>query len=74
MTSRFLSRLPLHLIIIFITLIWLIPTFGLLVSSFRPAGEIATTGWWTAFANPEQFTTDLYQEALTRQNMGRPAL
>jgi alpha-glucoside transport system permease protein len=67
--SRFLSRLPLHLIIIFITLIWLIPTFGLLVSSFRPAGEIATTGWWTAFARPEQFSLDLYREALTRQNM-----
>jgi alpha-glucoside transport system permease protein len=67
--SRFLSRLPLHLIIIFITLIWLIPTFGLLVSSFRPAGEIATTGWWTAFARPDQFSLDLYREALTRQNM-----
>jgi alpha-glucoside transport system permease protein len=67
--SRFLSRLPLHLIIIFITLIWLIPTFGLLVSSFRPAGEIATTGWWTAFGRPEQFSLDLYREALTRQNM-----
>jgi alpha-glucoside transport system permease protein len=67
--SRFLSRLPLHLIIIFITLIWLVPTFGLLVSSFRPAGEIATTGWWTAFARPEQFSLDLYREALTRQNM-----
>jgi alpha-glucoside transport system permease protein len=69
--SRFLTRLPLHLIIIFLALIWLIPTVGLLVSSFRPAGEIATTGWWTAFANPDQFTTELYQEALSRQNMGR---
>ena len=70
-TSRFLPRLPLHLIIILIALIWLVPTVGLLVSSFRPAGEIATTGWWTAFANPEQFTTELYQEALSRNNMGR---
>jgi alpha-glucoside transport system permease protein len=70
-TSNFFTRLPLHLIIILITIIWLVPTVGLLVSSFRPAGEIATTGWWTAFANPEQFTTELYQEALSRQNMGR---
>jgi alpha-glucoside transport system permease protein len=69
-SSRFLSRLPLHLIIFLITLIWIVPTLGLLVSSFRPAAAIATTGWWTAFANPEQFTTGLYEEALTRQNMG----
>jgi alpha-glucoside transport system permease protein len=68
--SRFLARLPLHLIIIIITIIWLIPTVGLLVSSFRPAGAIATTGWWTAFADPEQFTLGLYQEALSRQGMG----
>jgi alpha-glucoside transport system permease protein len=68
--SRFLARLPLHLIIIIITIIWLIPTVGLLVSSFRPAGAIATTGWWTAFSDPEQFTLGLYQEALSRQGMG----
>lgn len=34
--------------IVFILIIWLIPTIGLLVTSFRPVALINTTGWWTA--------------------------
>ncbi len=30
-----------------ICLLWTIPTLGLLVSSFRPREDIATTGWWS---------------------------
>ncbi len=69
--SRFIRRIPLHVIVIGLALIWLIPVIGLLVSSFRPARAIADTGWWTAFANPGQFTTSLYAEALSRSGMLR---
>ena len=31
------GRLPIHLVIVFLMLVWLIPTVGLLVNSFRPA-------------------------------------
>ena len=31
----------------FICLIWIIPTLGLLISSFRPPSDILQTGWWT---------------------------
>ena len=30
---------------VIIAFLWIMPTFGLLVSSFRPAAEIRTTGW-----------------------------
>jgi len=43
---------------------WTVPTFGLLISSFRPARDIATSGWWTAFTDP-QFTLDNYKEVLS---------
>jgi alpha-glucoside transport system permease protein len=69
--TRLFRRLPLHIAIIGITLVWSIPTLALLVSSFRPAREIATSGWWTAFANPESFSFTLYREALTRAGMGQ---
>ncbi len=69
--ARFFRRIPLHIIVIGLALIWLVPVVGLLVSSFRPARAIADTGWWTAFANPSQFTTNLYVEALSRSGMGR---
>jgi alpha-glucoside transport system permease protein len=68
---RTLRRLPLHLIIIGVTLIWLVPTFGLLVSSFRPARDIANSGWWTVFERMDTLTLDLYREALTRAGMAQ---
>ena len=59
-----LRRGPLHLAIVAICLIWMVPTVGLLVSSFRPANLVSTTGWWTAFTPPFQFTLENYQEPL----------
>lgn len=48
---------------ILIAVVWTIPTFGLLVSSFRPQKDINTTGWWTFFANPN-VTLENYQQVL----------
>ena len=45
-------RLPVALL----CLIWLIPTFGLFVSSFRGEDAVRSTGWWTVLTNP--FGTD----------------
>lgn len=39
-----------------ICLIWTIPTLGLLISSFRDRSDIQSTGWWTVFASPLEFT------------------
>lgn len=68
---RFLGRSPVHLAILIIALIWIAPSFGLLVSSFRPANLVATTGWWTAFKSPFHWTLDLYREALSTSGMGQ---
>ncbi|MGC5329842.1 carbohydrate ABC transporter permease [Micromonospora sp. DT62] len=51
------------LVSIAIAVLWTIPTFGLFISSFRPEGEIKSTGWWTFFTNPS-FTLENYQEVL----------
>jgi alpha-glucoside transport system permease protein len=50
--------------VILITVLWTIPTFGLLVTSLRPAGPAQSTGWWTVFTNPE-FTFSNYQQVFT---------
>ncbi|GAA1865283.1 carbohydrate ABC transporter permease [Asanoa iriomotensis] len=48
---------------IIIALIWTVPTFGLLLSSFRPEDDIKQTGWWTFFSNP-QLTFQNYNDVL----------
>ncbi|GIF68907.1 sugar ABC transporter permease [Asanoa ishikariensis] len=48
---------------IVIALLWTVPTFGLLLSSFRPEDDIKQTGWWTFFTNP-QLTFENYNEVL----------
>ncbi len=68
---RFLRKAPIHAAVIIIALIWMVPTLALLVSSFRPANLVATTGWWTAFDPPFKFTLDLYQQSLQRSGMGQ---
>ncbi len=69
--SREISRGSLHLTIIAICLVWLLPTLGLLVSSFRPQQAIATSGWWTAFKTPLQFTLENYSEVLFQEGLAR---
>lgn len=46
-----------------IAVVWTIPTLGLFVSAFRPAADIADSGWWTVLAHPA-FTLDTLREAL----------
>lgn len=72
--KRFTSRFPLHVAIVIIALLWMTPAFGLLVSSFRPSTEIASTGWWTAFQTPFRFTLDNYGTVLSQNGMARSFL
>lgn len=50
-----------------IAALWTIPTFGLLVSSVRPAQQVRTTGWWTILQN-WGLTTENYTAVLQAGN------
>ena len=43
-----------HFSVILLVLLWLFPTVGLFVSSFRTADNIATSGWWAALFTQKQ--------------------
>ena len=62
-TKRRLSSRGATIAAIVIAVAWTLPTFGLFVSSFRPAADINTSGWWTAFTDPA-FTLDNYVQTL----------
>ena len=64
-------RVPLHVAIIALALIWSIPTIALLVSSFREPQAIAASGWWNAFKIPFHFTLSNYQGVLQHRGMAR---
>lgn len=56
--------------VVLLCVIWIIPTFGLLVTSFRPQTEANANGWWNFFASPAQFTIDNYTEVLASSGSG----
>jgi alpha-glucoside transport system permease protein len=64
------TRWLLHLVIIGLMALWLVPTLGLFVNSFRPAADVQRTGWWTSLAPPWDFTLANYEHVLARSGLG----
>jgi alpha-glucoside transport system permease protein len=62
-----LNRTAIHVFLALIGLIWLVPTLGLLVTSFRPRADIQSTGWWDIFNL--HLTLENYSQVLQAQGM-----
>ncbi|MEM8701638.1 MAG: carbohydrate ABC transporter permease [Pseudomonadota bacterium] len=50
-----------HISVVLLVLLWLFPTIGLFVSSFRTADQISSSGWWAALFESEQ--NEVYRAA-----------
>lgn len=64
------SRAILHVLLIGFCAAWVVPLVGLVVYAFRTSRDSATSGWWTAFANP-LFTAMNFSDALTSGGLGK---
>ncbi|TMB79672.1 MAG: carbohydrate ABC transporter permease [Chloroflexi bacterium] len=67
--GRALQRLPLHLVIVIFIAIWIVPTIGMIINSFRAVGDMGTAGWWTTLFPPHGFTFASYQQVLNTENV-----
>ncbi|MFL5733849.1 MAG: carbohydrate ABC transporter permease [Chloroflexia bacterium] len=56
-TSKWLVNLVLGIL----CFIWVVPTLGLLVSSFRERSDVVSTGWWSILPHQEYVTSNQVQ-------------
>ena len=66
---RVVARAPLNLILVFIALLWLVPTLGLFLTSLLTSEEIGTRGWWTVFSEPSIATLENYRDLLDNEDL-----
>lgn len=64
------GRIAVHALLIGLMILWFVPTLGLFVNSFRPAAEVAQSGWWNALVPPWTFTLDNYQHVIAANDLG----
>jgi alpha-glucoside transport system permease protein len=67
--ARFVGRTPVHIILGLIGLVWLVPSIGLLVTSFRPSADMRATGWWD-ISTWTNFTLTNYERVIQSEGMG----
>jgi alpha-glucoside transport system permease protein len=59
--------------VVVICLLWVVPTIGLIITSFRNADDARTSGWWTVFtapANLTRLTLQNYSDVFEKADMG----
>jgi alpha-glucoside transport system permease protein len=58
---RWVAKTPVYVFLIAIGLLWLVPTFGLLITSFMAPEDFQEEGWWTIFSEPSKLTFENYE-------------
>jgi alpha-glucoside transport system permease protein len=58
---RWVAKTPVYVFLIAIGLLWLVPTFGLLITSFMAPEDFQEEGWWTIFSEPSKLTFANYE-------------
>src|SRR5690606_5469876 len=60
----FFGKTFVNVFLILVAVLWLVPSFGLFVTSLRPIGESTSSGWWNALTHPAQLTWANYLNLL----------
>jgi alpha-glucoside transport system permease protein len=65
--GRLAAKLPFQIFMMVVAAAWIVPTFGLLLTSLMPSDLIDKQGWWKVVSHPSQITFDNY-DALFKNN------
>jgi alpha-glucoside transport system permease protein len=66
---RFITRAPVHVVLAVLGVLWLVPTFGLFITSILPASDLASRGWWQIFSHPSLATWSNYNAMFHNQGL-----
>lgn len=58
-----------NVVLVIVAIFWLVPTFGLLLTSLRSSSANASSGWWTVFTAPAQLTLENYANLLSNETI-----
>jgi alpha-glucoside transport system permease protein len=64
-----LAKAPVHLFLIFVGLLWLVPTLGLLITSLMSPTDFQNEGWWNFLTRPGDLTFNNYQAVFDNQTI-----
>jgi alpha-glucoside transport system permease protein len=63
------AKTPVYIALVVLGLLWLVPTFGLLVTSLILPGDVQSVGWWEALTDTSLLTIDNYREVLQNETI-----
>ena len=58
------SGIIVNIVLILLVIMWTVPTFGILVTSFRIRDNVSKTGWWQSLSDESGYTLDNYNKVL----------
>ncbi len=61
---RFTMKTPVHIVLAFLAVLWVIPTLGIFLTSILPAQAFTVKGWWQIFSKPSLATWENYRMVL----------
>jgi alpha-glucoside transport system permease protein len=66
---RGLSKAPVQIVLVLVALLWLVPTFGLFLTSLLSAEDYLEGGWWQVFSEPSKLTFENYSAIFDNEAM-----
>ena len=58
---RIAGKTPVHLFLVFVALLWLVPTLGVFLTSIMEPAAFISEGWWKIFSKPSIGTFENYR-------------